>query len=1004
MHDTQARTLHRLQRLIKERIIPAIRPQSVALTVEAWEVPGEPVPFEEAASATYSPFTVPSPWGRPWGTTWFKLSGQVPDEWPTDDRYRAEVVVDLGFTEFIPGFQAEGSFWTPDGKLIKGLEPHNDWVPLQNGGSVVDMLLEAAHNPIVPNVDDWTTPTHRGDLATAGDEPLYTLRRADICLRDLVVWELHQDLWTLLGLHDQLPPGSTRKASLLAAFEDVLAAVDPHDVAGTAGAGRAVLSEVLAHRSGDPSHTVHAVGHAHIDSAWLWPVRETRRKCARTFSNVLTLMEQNDEFTFACSSAQQYAWIKEDYPELFERIAQRVAEGRFIPVGGMWVESDTNMPGGEALVRQFVEGTQFFQANFGVEPLEVWLPDSFGYTAAMPQIARAAGKKYFLTQKISWNDTNTFPHHSFDWEGIDGTRILTHFPPSDTYNSVLSGEELARSERQNAEKGRNDSALLLFGFGDGGGGPTREMLAAAERTADLAGSPRVQLSSPATFFEGLEASEFQRPIWSGEMYLEYHRGTYTSQHRTKAGNRRCEGLLREAELWATTAALRTDYAYPQDRLRVLWRKVLLLQFHDILPGTSIAWVAQDAENDHASVAAELEEIIAQASSALVGEGDVEFVSNASPFVRRGVAGLGISEPLQANPGTVRREGEGWVLENASLRAVVDQNGEITSLRDVKQDREVLVAGMPAGRLHLFTDVPNEWDAWDINHFYAERDRVLDTVESIEEYAEDSRAGVTITRSTGPSTIVIRLWLDGDDDQIHIDFDIDWHEEQKLLKMDLPFDVHAREAVSEIQFGHIHRPTHANTSWDQARFETVAHRWVHVGEPGYGVAVANLSTYGHDISRIERPEGGAAVMVRPSLLRAPKFPDPGADQGSHHLEFSIRPGAGLAEAVEAGYDQQLPLRAVKGARPSEPLFTVGNPAVVIEAVKMAEDGSGDVIVRLYESLGTRARSEIRSAEPFTNVVFTDLLERELGAQPAGGQVGNLTVELRPFEIMTLRYSR
>jgi alpha-mannosidase len=392
--------------------------------------------------------------------------------------------------------------------------------------------------------------------------------------------------------------------------------MDPHDVAGTAAAGRAALADVLSRPATASAHRITAVGHAHIDSAWLWPVRETIRKCARTFSNVLQLMDEDPHLTFACSSAQQYAWMKQYYPQLFERIRQRVADGRFLPVGGMWVESDTNLPSGESMARQLIAGKGFFLREFGIDPQEVWLPDSFGYSGSLPQIVAAAGSRYFLTQKLSWNETNTFPHSTFLWEGIDGTRILTHFPPVNTYNSDLSAAQLALAERNYAEKGAANSSLVPFGYGDGGGGPTREMLAAADITASLEGSPRVEIDSPQHFFERAEAEYPNPPVWSGELYLEFHRGTYTSQARTKRGNRRSESLLREAELWAATASIRTGFEYPYDRLAELWQTVLLQQFHDILPGSSIAWVYRVAEAEYARVEGELERIIADATTAL----------------------------------------------------------------------------------------------------------------------------------------------------------------------------------------------------------------------------------------------------------------------------------------------------------------------------------------------------------------------------------------------------
>ncbi|TDE97573.1 alpha-mannosidase [Occultella glacieicola] len=1018
MHDTTARTEHRLRRFISERLDAAGYRARSQLTVTAWEVPDEPVPFAEALTQDFAPFEVGSPWGRPWSTVWFHVRGQVPEGWAQDlsgaadgvGPVRLELLVDLGFSDAGPGFQTEGAIWSPDGVLLKGLEPRNHYLPLDVApGEWVDLYVEAAANPDVPN-GQWIKPTPMGDKATAGTDPIYELRAADLALLDVDVWELHQDVTALQGLMLELPADSPRRAEILRALEDMLDAVDPDDLPGTAASGREALADVRSAPASASAHRLHAVGHAHIDSAWLWPVRETVRKCARTFANVLNLMDTDPDVTFACSSAQQYAWMKEYYPELYARIAERVREGRFIPVGGMWVESDTNMPGGEALARQFVAGTQFFIDEFGVEPKEVWLPDSFGYTAALPQIARASGKEFLLTQKISWNDTNRFPHHTFEWAGTDGTRIFTHFPPVDTYNSMISGAELAKAQRQYAEKGRANTSLLPYGYGDGGGGPTREMLAAARRTADLEGSPKVTLSTPENFFTQARAEYADPPTWTGEMYLEYHRGTYTSQHRTKAGNRRSEHLLREAELWAATATVRTGAAYPADDLRRIWRLVLLQQFHDILPGSSIAWVHREAERNYTEIAAELESLIATAIGHLVGTGQDEIALNAGPFARAGVPALGGAAPAAEPGATIEPDGEGWVLSNSHLQVVVDARGLVTSLRDLPADREVVPAGMAANLLQVHRDIPNEWDAWDIDAHYR---RVVSDLDAAEEIAVEPAGGgeettrLVIRRRLGSSTITQRLELA--DDALEITTEVDWHERQKLLKLAFPVDVQAERATSEIQFGHLHRPTATNTSWDAARFETVAHRWVHVGEAGYGVAVANDQTYGHDIRADLDPAGRPITVVRQSLLRAPLFPDPDADQGAHVLRSSIRPGAGIAESVQEGYRMNLPVRTVAGAGTAAvaPLLRSDNDAVVIEAVKLAEDGSGDVIVRLYESLGGRATAAVTADFPVTSVTATDLLERPLG-EGTGAVVatdaGTVTLGLRPFQICTLRFAR
>ncbi|MGO1974586.1 MAG: alpha-mannosidase [Propionibacteriaceae bacterium] len=1005
MHNDAALVIHRVNRFVSERLEPALHRRRSPLQVTLWQAPGEPVPFAEAVSQEFTPFTLGTPWGYPWSTNWFHITGQVPTEWEADQDLPVEVVVDLGFTRSQPGFQAEGTAWTPDGVIIKGIEPRNDHVPVTAGpGGLIDFYVEASSNPSFDA--DWRTPTPLGDRATAGTDPIYTLRAVDVAQRDLVVWELVQDVAALSGLMHALGAELPRRHEILRGLEDLLDTLDPHDIAGTAATGRAAIAPLLAAPAHASAHRLHAVGHAHIDSAWLWPTRETVRKCARTFSNVLDLMDEDPDFTFVCSSAQQYAWVQEHYPELFERIRARVAEGRFVPVGGMWVESDTNLPGGEAMVRQFVAGTGYFLSEFGIEAPEVWLPDSFGYSGALPQIVREAGKEFFLTQKISWNDTNRMPHHTFDWEGIDGTRVFTHFPPVDTYNSVLSGEELARAQRQYAEKGRANTSLVPFGYGDGGGGPTREMVAAAHRTADLEGSPRVELSTSTDFFETARTEYSNPPVWSGEMYLEYHRGTYTSQHRTKAGNRRSEHLLREAELWAATATVRTGSPYPREELERIWRLVLLQQFHDILPGSSIAWVHREAERNYLAVAAELEELIMDSLGTLAGNGNESYVVNAGPLPVGSVPAMGaaIAEPTIGGV-SVTPAADGWLLESDRLRVRVDADGLIRSVLDLAADREVLDTNRTSGLLQVHRDTPNQWDAWDIDRHYRHVVTDLTEADEITVIEDGSEAGLEIRRSVGSSTIVERLTLSPGRAAVDLDFTVDWHERQKLLKLAFAVDVHADRATSEIQFGHLHRPTHANTSWDSARFETVAHRWVHVAEPGYGVALANDCTYGYDITRDTRDAGGTTTTIRASLLRAPLFPDPDADQGEHRLRFSLAVGAEIADAVAAGYRLNLPLRTVTGAEPIRPLVHVDNPAVLVEAVKLAEDGSGDVVVRLYEAHGGRARAIVTADFDHAAVIRTDLLERPVDSSVTPeDQAAAAVLALRPFQLVTLRYRR
>lgn len=983
----------RVRRFTRYRIAPALYRERRAAEVRAWTVGGEPVPFAQAVDQAYRPVAPGEAWGRAWDTVWFEVRGAVPAGWTREE---AELVVDLGFVGGQPGFQAEATAYRPDGTVVKAIEPLNDWVPLGATGPFV-LYLEAAANPIV-QVPDQYEPTLLGDPATSGDRPQYRLGAIDVARRDLVVWELLQDIVALDGLVDVLPPDGLRRAEIVHGLERMVESMDPDDVPGSAALGRSVLAPLLAAPASASALDMRSVGHAHIDCAWLWPTRETERKVARTFANVLDLIDRDPEFVFAASSAQQYAWLKASHPELFDRVRAAVAAGRIRPVGGMWVESDTNMPGGEALVRQFLHGTRFFLEEFGVETDEVWLPDAFGYTAALPQIARAAGARYFLTQKLSWNETNRMPHSTFLWEGIDGSRLFTHFPPAETYNSDLGAADLARAERSFAEKGRARTVLTLFGWGDGGGGPTREMLAAAHRKRDLEGSPRVTLTDPHTFFVAAEAELAEPPVWIGELYLELHRGTLISQQRTKRGNRHSEALLREAELWAATAAVLRDAPYPYDALEAAWRLVLLQQFHDILPGSAIAWVHQEAERQYAEVAEVLEGLIAASLTALAAGGSTAVVANAGPFARSGVAALSIAAATPSPVATPRSEGDVVVLEDDLLRVVVDRRGVLTSVFDRRAAREVLPAGLAGGVLQLLRDTPREWDAWDINAEDQRSGRELLDPESV---VVDGDA-VLVTHRFGASTLESRLRLIAG--RLRWTFEIDWRESQKLLKLAFPIDVRADRATSEIQFGHLHRPIHRNTSWDTARFETVAHRWIHVGEPGWGVAIANDVVYGHDVQSDSAPSGRPMAVARLSLLRAPRYPDPFADQGRHTFTVSLRPG-GIAEAIDDGYDQHLPLREVLGS-PVAPLVTVSDPAVVVESVKLAEDRSGDLVVRLYESRGDRAAATVATAARWTAVEATDLLERAIesaAVEPLDPGV-SVSVRLRPFELLTLRFRR
>ncbi|MFD4227634.1 alpha-mannosidase [Streptomyces sp. NPDC058545] len=1033
MHDDRTLVEGRLERALHQFIRPAQYADRSPLGLSVWHAPGEPVPVAEAVKGTYEPFTTGTEWGSPWSTSWFRLEGTVPESWAGR---HVEVVVDPGFSGQGPGFQAEGMLYDAEGVPLKGIHPHNRHLTVSAsaaGGEPVSLLLEAAANPAV--LEHGFEPTPLGDILTAGDRPLYRFASADLAVLDEEVWHLVLDIEVLSELMHELPADRSRRHEILRALERMLDALDLHDVAGTVAAGRAELAGALSRPASASAHRISAAGHAHIDSAWLWPLRETVRKASRTFANVTALAQDYPELVFACSQAQQYAWVRDHQPHIWERIKRAVADGQWAPVGSMWVESDANMPGGEALARQIVHGKRFFEQELGVETQEIWLPDSFGYTAAFPQLARLAGVKWFLTQKLSWNQTNKMPHHTFWWEGIDGTRVFTHFPPVDTYNANFHARQLAHAEKNFADKGRATRSLVPFGWGDGGGGPTREMLEKARRLRDLEGSPRVEIEKPSAFFAAAEEEYAeQAPVWSGELYLELHRATYTTQAKTKQGNRRSEHLLREAELWATAAALRAPgYAYPYETLDRVWKTVLLHQFHDILPGSSIAWVHREARDTYEQVRAELADLVAEAVTEL-GAADGLVALNSSPYERSQVIELDAEasavlpsgaqvQPLDEwrtavftrSPGlgaglldgsavpereavTSRTADDGFVLDNGLLRVTVDRDGLIAAVRDLDAHREVIAPGHRANLLQLHPDHPNHWDAWDIDRHYRRSRTDLTDAESVELVEEGPlRTAVRVVRTFGRSRIVQEIRLAAGSRQVDIETEVDWQESEKVLKAAFPLDVHAERSTAEIQFGHVHRATHDNTGWDAARFEICAHRWLRVAEPGYGIAVLNDSTYGHDVTRTPH-ESGLATTVRLTLLRAPHSPDPETDLGTHRFRYALAPGAEVTDAVRAGLALNLPLRAaVAPVVPS--LITTGHPAVTVESVKLAEDRSGDVIVRLYESAGGRATTTLQVGFPVLQAQITDLLERPL--HEATADEHGLVVALRPFQILTLR---
>ena len=1042
--------LERCDRVMQQRVKPHIHTTLAACTLRSFHNPGEPVPSSEFLAKVrngqvpFEPFRVPGVWGTTWGTTWFKVNGHI-DMAAVKGR-KVELMVDLGWLDHRgPGFQSEGLVYRADGTAIKSANPRNHWIPLvyADGSSTVELdehgdftvYIEAAANPFVEGPTPFS-PTELGEEATGTCDFPYTLSRMDVTIFNEDVFAYYMDLETVSSLIRELKDDDPRYWQLAKALQRSMNLYDERDLE-TVAAARAELAGVLAEPAASSAIKHIAIGHAHIDSAWLWPVRETRRKVARTVSNVLALMDEDPDFTYAMSSAQQYEWLEDEHPDLFERMKARIAEGRFIPVGGMWVESDNMIPAGESLIRQITFGKRYFKEHLGVNPRGIWLPDSFGYTGSWPQIARRAGFDWFLTQKISWNDTTKFPHHSFMWEGIDGTRILTHFPPSDTYCSWMSMHELMYSQSNFLDKDLSRNAILLYGFGDGGGGPTREMTARIRRDHDLAGAPKIEFGTPDQLFDRVrkdivDDAQGETPVFKGELYLELHRATLTAQQDMKRGCRQEESMLRVAEYLCAVARIKNpDYVYPREELDRIWKTLLLNQFHDILPGSAIAWVHRQARAEYERDIARLDGIILDAGRAIAAVNhDAAIIADAMivPYSRRAedawavrpASALAEDDATTGARVAVGHDGDALVLDNGRLHVRIEADGTVSSLVDQRNGRELVPAGTRLGRYEMLKDEPSHWDAWDV-----QRDAFLTAFPlaeaSIESLDETGCGGVVVHAVAHAEGVDIRTSITLNPGSATMDFaaDVDWHAVEKFLKVDMPVAVQAMNAQYECQYGLVERPIAKNTRGDEAKFESCTHRFVRIADTGYAAAVVNASTYGSDVSPIHAAAAhgaGRGTMVRLSLLSAPLYPDPRTDQGRHSFAWSL--------VVDADMDAVLAEAArlngpVIGELPSvDPLVRLDDVTggAVMDWVKLADDGSDDLIVRVYEAAGGDASATLRLDAALmgsdTSVREVNIMESaELDAElpralasdepvPADGAV----IALAPFQLATLRIRR
>ncbi len=791
------------------------------------------------------------------------------------------------------------------------------------------------------------------------------------------------------------------------------------------------------------------IGHTHIDVAWWWTVEQTKEKVGRSFATVLKLMEEYPGYRFMSSQPQLYVFLKERYPELYARIKERIKEGRWEPEGGMWVEADCNLTSGESLIRQFMYGKRFFKEEFGVDNRILWLPDVFGYSGALPQIMKKCGIDYFMTTKLAWNQFNKVPYDTMRWRGIDGTEVLTHLittlgvnqPVTNfftTYNGMLHPDAIMGGWLRYQNKDINNDILVAFGYGDGGGGPTREMLETSKRMErGVKGIPMVRQEFARKYFEELEErvkDNRRLPVWEGEFYFEYHRGTYTSMARNKRSNRKSELGLMDLELLSVMARDMVDY--PAGELEDMWKKVLLNQFHDILPGSSIHEVYEVTKKEYAWIAGELSRLKEERMRAIAGPGEGVTIFNTTGKERSDVvvlrdmeiSGLADEEgtifPVQkTETGAIAyvehlpskgyktfapvAEGQSVgeespftlvsdrVLETPYFTVRLDENGLFESIFDKEAEREVIKEGQRANLFRMYEDKPIYYDNWDIDIYYTEKFWDALALEEME-WTELGPVRATLRQVRRISNSLIRqdIHFYGKSRKIEFETYVDWKEHQHLLKVHFPVEIHTDEATFDIQFGNLTRKTHRNTSWDVARFESCGQKWMDLSEGHYGVSLLNDCKYGHSVK-----DSNMAL----TLIKSGIEPNPVTDQEEHFFTYAIYPhaeGWRAAGTAREAYQLNQPALAIKGGHPGESFSLAGvdKENVILETIKAAEDGNG-IILRMYEAENARTRTVLTVNRDFTKAYICNMLEEiEAEAAVSGNQI---TVLLKPYEVVTVK---
>ena len=923
--------------------------------------------FAQAAAGAYRPVRMGMKWGAKWEYGWFRASVTVPEE------LAGQRLV------LYPRWGQEMLVWV-NGQERCSVDWKHHYIPLTRcaeAGERFDIVAEvyAGHGPRMEGagpVAPWETPVPEPAAKQV------TVGKSTLCVWNETVFQAAMDYLTLYSLVKKLPEKSLRAMKIIAGLKQFTYIADfelPREqmTASVAEAAK-VLKPLLRCRNGSTAPEFTIFGQSHLDMAWLWPVAETMRKTARTYTNQLWLMEEYPAYKFLLCEPPIAEYLRTLYPAVHARVMDQVRQGAIIPEGAMWIESDTNIPSGESLIRQFVWGKRWFR-RCGVESRMAWMPDTFGFSAALPQIMLGCGVPYFATQKTTRQDPEAqpFPYNAFWWEGLDGSRVKSHIFKKNNAN-FDAGYLITRWEDDRVQQEQIEGYMYPFGFGDGGGGPTREMLEIARRCEDLEGAPRCRMESPAAFFDRMGND---LPRFTGEIYLAWHRGTYTAQTCTKRLLRRAETALRQTEYMLSRRML-SGGDMPEgwrETIDRLWETLLFNQFHDIAAGASIRRVHEEAE-------AELERVIQEARemlSSLLGEG--AYIHNPLSWARLGVPAQGCGLPEKTGSrASVEPDGDGFILRNDCMTCRISALGEVTSV--VMGGREYLSA--PGNRLLLYKDVNTCYDAWEIGSMYDQLPVPLSGGAALTCGSDETGAWVEVACMVGDSPLRQRIFLASDGVRIDFITEIDWREKHRLLKVAFPVNVHATELISEIQFGHLKRPAHRSYQTDRDRYEVSNQRWSAVTDGAHGGAVLNDGKWGVSAEGSE---------IRLTLLRAPMMPDMGADRGLQQFTYAFCPFEGDVTAVlreAAALNEPLLLGAPAD---SEPILLTDAENIIIETVKPADTCGSALLVRAYEALGqqTTARLRVHSAAKF--VVETDMLEEH--PRPVTGQ----EITFRAFEIKT-----